>query len=82
MTRIKTVSTAPAEPKTHRRASPASKKPAPVPAVPEFDSAAHHDEIARLAYFTSLDRGASPDENWLKAETEVRAKYSDLKSEP
>jgi len=76
MTRIRTAPTSPAEPKTHRRATTPRKKPATVPSVPEFDAAAHHDEIAQLAYFTSLDRGASPDENWLQAEIEVRAKYS------
>jgi hypothetical protein len=76
MTRTRTASTSLMEPKTHRRARTPGKKPARVPSAPEFDAAAHHDEIAETAYFHWLERTGSAEENWLKAELEVRAKYS------
>jgi len=68
------------EPKTHRSARTSRKKPAGVTpaaaAKPEFDAAAHHPEIARLAYLNWLERVGSPEEDWRKAEIEVRAKYT------
>ncbi len=72
--------TAPAkasEPKTHR--SP-RRVPKIVPApIPDFDVVAHQKEIAQVAYRIWLeraDRPGSPEEDWLKAEAEVRAKYT------
>ena len=47
--------------------------------VPEFDVAAHHEEIPKVAYRIWLERAycpGSPEEDWLKAESEVRAKYT------
>jgi hypothetical protein len=45
--------------------------------VAEFNPAEHHDEIAVAAYLIWLgDAPHSPEENWLKAEQEVRARYS------
>jgi hypothetical protein len=41
--------------------------------------AAHRKEIAQVAYRTWLeraDRPGSPEEDWAKAESEVRAKYT------
>jgi len=49
------------------------KKPAP---LPEFDAATHHQEIAQVAYRNWLERTGSPEEDWLKAEIEVREKWS------
>ena len=67
----------PAEPKAHR--SPrrvAQSAPAPLRV---FDPAAHQKEIAQVAYRIWLeraDRPGSPEEDWLKAEAEVRAKHT------
>ncbi len=47
--------------------------------MPTFDAVAHQKEIAQVAYRIWLeraDRPGSPEEDWLKAEAEVRAKYS------
>jgi len=47
--------------------------------LPSFDAVAHQKEIAQVAYRIWLeraDRPGSPEEDWLKAEAEVRAKYS------
>jgi hypothetical protein len=66
------------KPQAHRSARSASKK-AVVPAsaaVPEFDAAAHHEEIAEAAYCKWRERAGSPEEDWLKAEIEVRARYT------
>jgi hypothetical protein len=63
------------KPKAHRSAS---KKPQPGPtstAVQEFDVAAHHEEIAQAAYCKWRERAGSPEEDWLNAEIEVRARY-------
>jgi DUF2934 family protein len=68
-----------AKPKAHRSARSASKKPVGVPApppVPEFDAAGRHEEIAEIAYIKWLQRAGSPEEDWLKAEAEVRARYA------
>jgi hypothetical protein len=67
--------------KAHRIARSASKKrigiPAPAP-IQEFDVAGYHDEIAEVAYLKWLERSGSPEEDWLKAESEVRARYAQL----
>ena len=79
MARTRTAPTPPAELKTHRSARTVKKPPrvpsAP-PAIPEFDAAAHHGEIAEVAYRLWLERTASPEEDWTKAEIEVRARYA------
>jgi len=44
-----------------------------------FDPVAHQKEIAQVAYRIWLeraDRPGSPEEDWLKAEAEVRSKYT------
>ncbi len=73
-------STAATEPKTHRSARSAAKKPARVASapnpIPEFDAAAHYEEIAQVAYRNWLERAGSSEEDWRKAEMEVRAKYT------
>jgi hypothetical protein len=80
MTRAQTAPAPTTEAKTHRSARTARKKPAGVSsapaAIPEFDVAAHHQEIAEVAYRNWLERTASPEEDWLKAEIEVRARYA------
>jgi hypothetical protein len=75
--------TAPApstEPKTHRGARTAARKPARAPsapaAIPEFDPTAHQAEIAETAYRIWLERTGSPEEDWRKAEIEVRSRYA------
>ena len=76
--------TAPAkEAKTDQSAHSVSEKPEPVsPAsvlVPEFDVAAHHQEIAQVSYRIWLERADGPgsaEQDWLKAVSEVRAKYT------
>ncbi len=48
------------------------------PVVSGFDSALHHSEIAEVAYLRWLERAGkpgSPEDDWLNAETEVRARY-------
>lgn len=63
--------------KTTARKAPVRKsalKAAPL----EFDAAAHHDEIAREAYFLFLNRGAQhgyEHEDWLRAIEIVKARY-------
>jgi len=50
-------------------------------AAPPFDASAHHDEIARVAYFLWLDRGAHhghEHEDWLRAVEIVKARPSNL----
>jgi Protein of unknown function (DUF2934) len=44
--------------------------------MPEFDPAAHHKEIAQVAFRNWLERAGSEEEDWLKAEIEVRARYT------
>jgi Protein of unknown function (DUF2934) len=67
----------PAESQVHR--SPGRKNrntPAPIPV---FDPVAHQKEIAQVAYRMWLERGdrpGSPEDDWLKAEAEIRAKYT------
>jgi Protein of unknown function (DUF2934) len=64
------------EPKTHRSPRRVPKiLPAP---IFEYDPAAHQKEIAQVAYRIWLeraDRPGSPEDDWLKAEVEVRARY-------
>lgn len=77
MPRTQAAATPPAEARPHRTVRTASKKAVRVPsAVPEFDPAAHHTEIAQVAYRNWLERAGSAEEDWLKAEIEVRAKYT------
>jgi DUF2934 family protein len=70
-----------AEPKTHRSATTRKTTravPAPPP-IPEFDAAAHRKEIAQVAYRIWLERAdgpGSPEEDWLRAEAEVRARHT------
>ena len=76
----RTAPSKPAEAKTQRspRATPRVSATAPAPA---FDAVAHQKEIAQVAYRIWLeraDRPGSPEEDWLKAEAEVRAKYTRL----
>ena len=66
-----------AEPKAPGNARRATKI-ASVP-IAGFDAVAHQREIAQVAYRIWLeraDRPGSPEEDWLKAEAEVRAKYT------
>ena len=51
----------------------------PAALVSEFDVAAHHEEIAQVAYYNWLERAdgpGSPEQDWLKAEGEIQARYS------
>jgi len=46
--------------------------------MPEFEVAAHHEEIARISYRNWLERAegpGSPEQDWLAAVSEVRTKY-------
>ena len=64
------------EPKTHR--SPRRVPKIAPPSILEYDPAAHQKEIAQVAYRIWLeraDRPGSPEDDWLKAEVEVRARY-------
>jgi hypothetical protein len=66
-----------AEPKAHRTPRRVTKSgPAP---ILEFDAVTHQKEIAQVAYRIWLERAdgpGSPEDDWLKAEAEVRAKYT------
>jgi hypothetical protein len=65
-----------AEPKTHR--SPRRVPKITTAPIPEYDATAHQKEIAQVAYRIWLeraDRPGSPEDDWLKAEVEVRARY-------
>jgi hypothetical protein len=69
-------STKAAEPKAHR--SPRRVPKSAVAPILEYDPAAHQKEIAQVAYRIWLeraDRPGSPEDDWLKAEVEVRARY-------
>jgi hypothetical protein len=86
MQKTKTASTPATEPKAHRSARTAAKKSAQALTAPEplqqlaaaveFDAATHHDEIAQVAYRNWLERTGSAEQDWIKAEMEIRAKYS------
>lgn len=74
----RTAPSKPAESKAQR--SPRRVTPSVPAAAPAsvFDAVAHQKEIAQVAYRIWLeraDRPGSPEEDWLKAEAEVRAKY-------
>jgi Protein of unknown function (DUF2934) len=74
----RTAPSKPAEPKAQRSPRATPRVPATAP-IPAFDAVAHQKEIAQVAYRIWLeraDRPGSPEEDWLKAEAEVRAKYS------
>jgi len=74
----RTAPSKPAEPKAHRTPRRATPSALAAP-IPVFDAVAHQKEIAQVAYRIWLeraDRPGSPEEDWLKAEAEVRAKYS------
>lgn len=65
-----------AEPKAHR--SPRRVPKLAAAPILEYDPAAHQKEIAQVAYRIWLeraDRPGSPEDDWLKAEVEVRARY-------
>lgn len=67
----------PAEPKAHRNPRRASQSA--LASIATFDPATHQKEIAQVAYRIWLeraDRPGSPEEDWLKAEAEVRAKHT------
>jgi hypothetical protein len=73
----RTAPTKAAELKTPRSPRRVSKS-APAP-IPEYDPAAHQKETAQVAYRIWLeraDRPGSPEDDWLQAEAEVRAKYT------
>jgi Protein of unknown function (DUF2934) len=73
----RTAPSKPAETKVHR--SPRRTTKSAAVAIPVFDPVAHQKEIAQVAYRIWLeraDRPGSPEEDWLKAEAEVRAKYT------
>ena len=83
MPKTQTAAALATESKTHRDATTTNKKPARVPStspsIPEFDAAAHRKEIAQVAYRLWLERAdgpGSPEEDWLQAEAEVRARYT------
>lgn len=67
-----------ARPKAHRSSRSTGKSatlPAPTATVELFSAVAHREEIAEVAYRKWLERVGSPEEDWRKAEDEVRAKY-------
>ena len=85
--RTKTTPLPATDPNTHRSARSTRKKPARVASAvsvspspsPEFDADARREEIAAAAYRNWLARAngpGSPEEDWLKAEVDVRAKYA------
>ena len=66
---------APAKAKPHRPTRRVTKS-APG-AVAEFNPAEHHHEIAVAAYHCWLERGdapGSPDQDWMRAEAQVRSR--------
>ena len=75
----RTAPSKPAEPKAQRSPRRATPRVPAAPPVPSFDAVAHQKEIAQVAYRIWLeraDRPGSPEEDWLKAEAEVRAKHT------
>ena len=64
----------PKAPRTPRRVTKSAAAP-----ILDFDPVAHQKEIAQVAYRIWLeraDRPGSPEEDWLKAEAEVRSKHT------
>jgi hypothetical protein len=83
MPRTKTAPDHTTEPGTQGSVRAAGEEPAHTSLasapIAEFDAAAHRKEIAQVAYRIWLeraDRPGSPEEDWLKAESQVRAKYT------
>jgi hypothetical protein len=78
MPTTRTASTAATSSKTHRSARTAGKKPVPSApdSIAELDAGAIHKEIAQVAYRNWLERAGSAEQDWLKAEIEVRARYA------
>lgn len=89
MPRTKAATTPSVAPKTRRAPAMTERKRTPKAkavtavepevAVIEFEPSAHYDEIAQVAYLKWLGRSGapgSPEEDWLAAELEVRAKYA------
>ncbi len=81
MPKTQTATALATEPKTHHGATATRETspvlPVPLP-IPEFDTAAHRKEIAQVAYRLWLERAdgpGSPEQDWLQAEAEVRARY-------
>jgi hypothetical protein len=67
-----------AEPKTHRSPGRVPKSASAPTLELEYDAKAHQKEIAQVAYRIWLeraDRPGSPEDDWIKAEAEVRARY-------
>ena len=65
------------EPKAHR--SPRRLPKIAAPPILECGVAGHQKEIAQVAYRIWLERAnrpRCPEDDWLKAEVEVRAKYA------
>jgi hypothetical protein len=63
--------------KTHRAPRRVAKRSGA--AVLEFNPAEHQHEIAVAAYYCWLERGdapGSPEQDWLRAEAEVRSRYA------
>jgi hypothetical protein len=63
------------------RTRPAARSNSKKTAVKPTDATALREEIAKLAYCKWLDRSggpANPEEDWLRAELEVRASLSAL----
>jgi hypothetical protein len=68
---------APAATKTHRPTGRVTKSSPR--AVAKFNPAEHHHEIALAAYHCWLERGdtpGSPEQDWMRAEAQVRSRYS------
>lgn len=83
MARTRTASAAPAKTpaaaKPHRTTRRAAQTGSGVSTVADFNAAEHHHEIAVAAYLFWEQRGGapgSPEEDWSRAEAEVRARYS------
>ena len=79
MPKTKTAAAPAAKPKTHRSVRARKSTTAAPAATAEFDPLAHHEEIAQEAYLIWLGRAecaGSPEEDWLQAELQVRARYA------
>jgi hypothetical protein len=75
----RTAPSKPAEPKAQRTPRQADHSAPAAAPVTSFDAVAHQKEIAQVAYRIWLeraDRAGSPEEDWLKAEAEVRVKHT------
>jgi len=75
----RTAPSKPADQKVHRTPRRKALSPQANTPIPNFDLSAHQNEIAQVAYRIWLeraDRPGSPEDDWLKAEAEVRQKYA------